>query len=98
MLDEAIDAIKEITKKLKTVTDTHQKIDPMLNGLEFDVKMSVLSMSIIKAIMDEADDANEAMSYVSRLSHSLVEVLDKRIKEAEEAQEEDDNNEGEPVH
>lgn len=99
MLDEAIDSIKEMTKKIKTVSDTHQKIDSMLDSLEFDVKMGILSMSIIKSIMDEADDANEALSYVSRLSHSLVEAIDRRIEEIEKAEEtEEDEDKDGPVH
>ena len=53
--------------------------------------MSVLNMVMCKTILDESDDLNEAMSYVSRMAHSLVEVIDKHV-EAQMKEEADETN------
>jgi hypothetical protein len=94
-LDEALDQIKDVIEKAKQVAEIHEKLDNMIADCDFAVKMSILNMAIAKAIVDESDDFNEAYGYVARISHTLVDVIDKH-REKQEADDEDEDNE--PVH
>jgi hypothetical protein len=98
MSEEAKDAISDmidkITKSLedaKTVVELNGKILKVFGDTSFSVRMSVLNMVLCKTIIDESDDLNEAMSYVARMAHTLVEVIDRHAdkKEKEGAGEED---------
>lgn len=95
MLDGMIENVTDVLEKAKVVSALHEKFDQLLAGKEFSVKMSVISMALAKAILDEADDYNEAYCYVARIGHTLVDVLDrhKAKQMAEDAEEKD-----EPVH
>jgi hypothetical protein len=95
-LDEALDHIRDVLEKAKQVAEIHQKLDDMIGECDFAVKMSILSMALTKAIIDEADDFNEAYSYVARVSHTMVDVIDKH-REKQEGEDEPDEDD-EPVH
>lgn len=95
-LDEALEGITEILEKAKKVSDIHEKLDKMWCDCDFDVKMSVISMALSKTIINESDDFNEAYSYVARLSHTLVEVIDKHRDKQEESDE--DEGDDESIH
>jgi len=95
-LDEALESITDILEKAKKVAEIHEKLDHMMADCDFSVKMSILNMAMTKAILEEADDFNEAYSYVARISHTMVDVIDKhREQQSEEDDEEEDD---EPVH
>jgi hypothetical protein len=80
MINDMIDKITKTLEDAKTVVTLHQKVNKALGDAGFSVRMSVLNMVMCKTILDESDDLNEAMSYVSRMSHSLVEVIDKHVE------------------
>ena len=92
MINDMIDSITKTLEDAKTVVTLNRKINEALGDVGFSVRMSVLNMVLCKTILDESDDMNEAMSYVSRVAHSLVEVIDKHVEAAmkEEADETDE--------
>ena len=92
MINDMIDKITKTLEDAKTVVTLHQKVNKALGDAGFSVRMSVLNMVLCKTILDESDDLNEAMSYVSRMAHTLVEVIDKHVEAQmkEEAEETDD--------
>jgi hypothetical protein len=79
-LDEVLEKITEVLKKAKEVADLHVKIDRLLEEQDFAVKMSLLNLCLAKTILEESDDFGEAMAYVARISHTLVEAIDKQIE------------------
>jgi hypothetical protein len=96
-LDEALEEIREVLEKAKIVAEIHEKLDSMIAECDFSVKMSILSMAIAKAVIDESDDFNEAYAYVARISHTLVDVIDKH-RERQEGENDEENKDDEPVH
>ena len=96
-LDEALDQIKDVIEKAKQVAEIHEKLDSMIAECDFSVKMSILSMAIAKAVIDESDDFNEAYAYVARISHTLVDVIDKH-RERQEGEDDEEDEDNEPVH
>lgn len=91
-LDEMLEKITEVLKKAKEVAELHTKIDGLLGEHDFAVKMSLLNMCLAKTILEESDDFGEAMAYVARISHTLVEAIDKQIEKQQS--EEDGESEG----
>jgi len=91
MINDMIDKITKTLEDAKTVVTLNRKINEALGDAGFSVRMSVLNMVMCKTILDESDDLNEAMSYVSRMAHSLVEVIDKHV-EAQMKEEADETN------
>jgi hypothetical protein len=91
MINDMIDKITKTLEDAKTVVTLHQKVNKALGDAGFSVRMSVLNMVLCKTIIDESDDLNEAMSYVSRMAHTLVEVIDKHV-EAQMKEEADETN------
>ena len=92
MINDMIDKITKTLEDAKTVVTLTQKVNKALGDAGFSVRMSVLNMVLCKTILDESDDLNEAMSYVSRVAHTLVEVIDKHVEAQmkEEADETED--------
>lgn len=80
MINDMIDKITKTLEDAKTVVALNQKVNKALGDAGFSVRMSVLNMVLCKTILDESDDLNEAMSYVSRMAHTLVEVIDKHVE------------------
>jgi len=91
MINDMIDKITKTLEDAKTVVTLNRKVNEALGDAKFSVRMSVLNLVMCKAILDESDDLNEAMSYVSRIAHSLVEVIDKHV-EAQMKEEADPTN------
>ena len=91
MINDMIDKITKTLEDAKTVVTLNRKVNEALGDAGFSVRMSVLNMVMCKTILDESDDLNEAMSYVSRMAHSLVEVIDKHV-EAQMKEEADQTN------
>lgn len=91
VVDNIIEQITETLEKAKEVADLHGKIDVLLKEHDFSIRMSVGSMILSRAILDESDDFNEAYSYVARVGHSLVDVID-RHKELQEKEDNDDSD------
>lgn len=91
MINDMIDKITKTLEDAKTVVTLNRKVNEALGDAGFSVRMSVLNMVMCKTILDESDDLNEAMSYVSRMAHSLVEVIDKHV-EAQMKEEADETN------
>jgi hypothetical protein len=91
MINDLIDKITKTLEDAKTVVTLNRKVNEALGDEGFSVRMSVLNMVMCKTILDESDDLNEAMSYVSRMAHSLVEVIDKHV-EAQMKEEADETN------
>lgn len=91
-VDDMIEKITETLEKAKQVAELHAKIDKLVEGQDFSIKMSVASMLFSRAILEEADDFNEAYSYVARISHALVDVID-RHKQLQEQEDDDDDEE-----
>ena len=96
-LDEALEEIRDVLEKAKMVAEIHEKLDSMIAECDFAVKMSILNMAIAKAIIDESDDFNEAYAYVARISHTLVDVIDKH-RERQEGEDDEEDEDNEPVH
>jgi hypothetical protein len=90
LVEEVLETMSAKIEEAKKVVDLHRKLDKILKDQEFSLKMSVLSMALSKTILDESDDFNEAYSYVARISHTLVDVLDRHHERAEA---EDDDEE-----
>jgi hypothetical protein len=92
MINDMIDKITKTLEDAKTVVTLNNKVNKALGDAGFSVRMSVLNMVMCKTILDESDDLNEAMSYVSRVAHTLVDVIDKHVEDQmkEEADETDD--------
>jgi oligoribonuclease NrnB/cAMP/cGMP phosphodiesterase (DHH superfamily) len=80
MINDMIDQITKTLEDAKTVVTLNNKVNKALGDATFSVRMSVLNMVLCKTILDESDDLNEAMSYVSRVAHTLVEVIDKHVE------------------
>ena len=91
VINDMIDRITKTLEDAKTVVTLNRKVNEALGDAGFSVRMSVLNMIMCKTILDESDDLNEAMSYVSRMAHSLVEVIDKHV-EAQMKEEADETN------
>jgi hypothetical protein len=96
-LDEALEEIRDVLEKAKMVAEIHEKLDGMITECDFAVKMSILNMAIAKAIIDESDDFNEAYGYVARISHTLVDVID-RHREKQEGEDDEEDEDNGPVH
>jgi chromatin remodeling complex protein RSC6 len=87
LIDEVIETMNAKLEEARKVVELHKKLDKMLKDQKFSLKMSVLSMALSKTILDESDDFNEAYSYVARISHTLVDVLDRHHEQAEAEEE-----------
>ena len=83
MIDEVMETMNAKLEEAKNVVDLHRKVDSLLGEQEFHLKMSVLSMTLSKTILDEADDFNEAYAYIARIGHTLVDVVDRHHEQAE---------------
>jgi len=78
--DTVKEMIEKLAKEARIVVSLNRKVHKALGDAGFSVRMSVLNMALCKTILDESDDLNEAMSYVSRMAHTLVEVIDKHVE------------------
>jgi len=91
--DTVKEMIEKLAKEARIVVLLNRKVQKAFGDAGFSIRMSVLNMALCKTILDEADDINEAMSYVSRMAHALVEVIDRH---AQATTEEDANETDEP--
>jgi len=92
-IEEVIEQITKTLEKAKKSAELSGKIMQLIENEDFAVQMSVVCMVLSKVIINESDDLNEAMSYVSRMGHTLVEVIDKQV-EAHAHDDGDDEKEG----
>ena len=67
---------KEISEmpegQTKDVSELFLEIEKTLDGSDFAMKMSALSTAMLNAIMEYADDSNEARSHAAIVSYNLV--------------------------
>ncbi len=94
-ISDMIDNLTETLENARTVIMLNRKINEVFGDAPFSIRISVLSMVLCKTILDESDDSSEAMSYVARCAHTLVEVIDKHVKAEMRSETEEDNEEEE---
>ena len=75
-VEEAMEHIKEVLSKAKQTVTLHAKVEEVLKGVPFDVKMSVLNMVTIKAIMEHSDSELEATAWVARCASNYMLIID----------------------
>lgn len=75
-VEEAMEQIKEVLHKAKQTVTLHNKVEEVLKGIPFDVRMSVLNMVTIKTIMEESNSEVEACAWVARCTSNYMTIID----------------------
>jgi len=94
VISDMIEKMTETLEKAKKVAEFHGKLSALLSDCDFDERMSILSMSLARTIMDEADDFGDALAYAARLSHTLITVIDNHAEKEWGNEEEEEKAEG----
>ena len=93
-VEEAMEQIKEVLTKAKKTVVLHEKIEAVLKGVPFDVRMSVLNMVTIKTIMTESDSEIEAAAWIARCTSNYMTILDQNTDAMRREDEDDDEPQG----
>jgi len=75
-VEEAMEQIKEVLQKAKQTVTLHAKVEEVLKGVPFDIRMSVLNMVTIKTIMEESDSEIEAAAWVARCTSNYMLIIE----------------------
>jgi len=74
----------------KEVSELFLEVEKILDKYDFAMKMSTLSTAMLNAIMEYADDSNEARSHAAIVSYNLVWGIQMACNVMKQAMEEHD--------
>lgn len=86
-LQEAFEKIESMMEAAQKADEMQESICAMIKDLDPAVKASVMTMVVARMIMDDNDTLHEALAFVARFSHTIVDVLDRHTEECEGCEE-----------